>query len=96
MLTSLFLLKLVFLTYGTLSITFVFLPTISGNFFHLLITFVNNLNPDQDQPGSKLFESLKVFLKELFENINFEKSQQTTKAWKITQHAVSIKILSSS
>ena len=28
-----------------------------------------------------------MFLKEFFENINFEKSQQTTRAWKITQHA---------
>ena len=33
--------------------------------------------------------SLIVFLKEIFEKVNFEnKSQQLTNAWKITQHAM--------
>ena len=29
--------------------------------------------------GSKLFDILTVFLKELFQKVNFEKNQQTTK-----------------
>ena len=38
---------------------------------------------------SKPFDSLIVFLKVFFEQVDFEKSQQiTTKAWKITQHAM--------
>ena len=40
--------------------------------------------------GSKLFHTRIVFLKEFFEKVNFEKSQQMTKAWKITQHAKSL------
>ena len=54
----------------------------SGDFCHLLITFVNNLGPDQDQEnvGPDLdpnhFDILMVFLKESFEKVNFEKSQQ--------------------
>ena len=42
--------------------------------------------------GFKLFDTLLVVLKECFEKVNFENSQQTTtKAWKITQHAKSSK-----
>ena len=38
--------------------------------------------------GSKLFDTLIVFLKEIFEKVYFEKSQQSTaKSWKITRHA---------
>ena len=38
--------------------------------------------------GSKPFDALIVFLKEFFEKVYLEKSQQTTtEAWKITQHA---------
>ena len=41
-----------------------------------------------DSSGSKLFATLMVFLKEYFENFDFEKYQQTTnQAWKITEWA---------
>ena len=58
----------------------------SGNFCHLLITFANSLDPDQD--GSSVGPDLGpnrltliVILKEFFEKVNFEKSRQmTTKA----------------
>ena len=44
----------------------------------------------QSLSGSKLFDTLIVFLKFFFEKIDFEKSQQTTaKVQKITQHAKS-------
>ena len=33
----------------------------------------------QAQSGSKLFDTLMVFLKEFFEKVDFEKKQQTTK-----------------
>ena len=48
---------------------------------HLLITFANSLDLDQDRHalGSKLMDILKLFLKEVFEKVNFEKSQQMTK-----------------
>ena len=40
--------------------------------------------------GSKLFDTLMVFLKDFFENGDFEKiSKKDKKAWKITQHAKS-------
>ena len=47
----------------------------------LLITFTNSLDPDQARAcsGSKLFETLIVFLKEFFEKVDFKKNQQTTK-----------------
>ena len=39
----------------------------------------------------KPFDTLIMFLKFFFEKVNFEKSQQmTAKAWKITQHAMSL------
>ena len=49
-----------------------------SNSCHLLITFANSLDPDQDQQV-KLFDTLLVFLKEFLEKVNFEKNQQTTK-----------------
>ena len=65
-----------------------------GDFCRLLITFENSLDPDQDQQNvgpdldSKHFDILIVFLKEFFEKVNFEKSQQmTTNKRKITQDA---------
>ena len=36
-----------------------------------------------------MFVTLTVFLKEFGEKVNFENIQQTTNAWKITQHAKS-------
>ena len=40
--------------------------------------------------GSKLFDTLMVFQKEFFfKKVDFEKKQQTTKTWKITQKAKS-------
>ena len=55
-----------------------------GDFCCLLITFSNSYAPS----GSKPFDTLILFLKEFFEKVDFEKSQQmTTKAWKITQRA---------
>ena len=33
-----------------------------------------------DRSGSKLFDTLKVFLKEVFENVCFDKKCQTTKS----------------
>ena len=63
----------------------------SGNFCRLLTTFADSLDPYQEcrsWSGSKLFDTLILFLKEFFEKVNFEKSQQMTlKAWKITHHA---------
>ena len=53
--------------------------------FCLLITIANILDPDQARqivgldPGTKLFDTLIVFLKVYFEKANFEKNQQTTK-----------------
>ena len=41
----------------------------SGNLCHMLITFANGL-------GSKMFDNQKVFLKEFFENNNFEKKKK--------------------
>ena len=53
------------------------------DFFHLLETFANSLDPDQDRlnVGSDQdlnYLTLIVFLKEFFDKFNFEKSQQTT------------------
>ena len=50
----------------------------SSDFCHLLITFANSLDPDlvQQNVGSDLNPNsltLIVFLKELFEKVNFEK-----------------------
>ena len=50
-------------------------------YFRLLITFANSLDPDQARAGSKLFDTLVVFLNECFEKVDFEKLeylQQTT------------------
>ena len=46
----------------------------------LQVTIANSLDP--------LFDILMVFLKELFEKVNFEKNQQMTKSIQITQHAL--------
>ena len=60
----------------------------------MLITFANSLDPDQDQwnigpdLGSKLFDTLIVFLKEFLEKVNFEKSQLTTIKARKTRAAV--------
>ena len=55
----------------------------SDNFCRLLITFANSLDPDQDRhtvcPDLDLSHlTLIVFLKEYFENVDFEKNQQKT------------------
>ena len=52
----------------------------SVDFCHLLIALANSLDPDQDRKmrscsGSKLFDTL---LKNCFEKVNFEKSQEKT------------------
>ena len=52
------------------------LPAQLLNFYDLLITFANSMDPDQDR--LKVFDALIAFLKEFFEKVNFEKSQQTT------------------
>ena len=67
---------------------------LAGDFCHLLITFINSLDPDQDPQNVSIsvcpdqnpnyFDTLIVFLKEVIEKKSFWKSQQT---WKITQHA---------
>ena len=65
----------------------------SGNLCRLLITFCKQLGPRSGPTicrarfGSKLYDTLIVFVKEIFEKFHFEKNQMTTKAWKITQHA---------
>ena len=43
--------------------------SLSFNFCPLLLTFANSLDPDQDQH----FDTLKVFLEDLIEKVNFEK-----------------------
>ena len=67
-------------------------PT-SDDFCRLVITFANSLDPDQaPSSGSKLFDTLKVFLKVFFfEKVNLKKKKSTDdkKACKITQHAKS-------
>ena len=60
--------------------------------WRLQIIFASSMDPDQDQPnfGPDLNPNhltLIVFSKELFEKGKFEKSQKTTEAYKITQHA---------
>ena len=58
---------------------------VSDAFCHLIF-FENRLEPDQDRQnrswfGSKPFDTLKGFLTEVFEKVNFERSRQaTTKA----------------
>ena len=58
-----------------------------SDFFHLPVSFKSNLGiplESSDQvrrrswSGSKPFGTLIVFMKEFFEKVNFEKSQQTT------------------
>ena len=60
----------------------VVLPTLSllSSADSLLITFANSWNPDKDRQnlGLDLDPSVIAFLKEYFEKVNFEKSQQTT------------------
>ena len=52
----------------------------------LLITFAKSMDPDQDHlnvgSGSKVFDTLMVFLKEFFEKVDFEKNQQKAKTLK--------------
>ena len=48
------------------------LPT-SNSFSCLIINFANSLEPDQARSGSKLFDTLMVFLKEFSEKVNEEK-----------------------
>ena len=48
-------------------------------FCHLLKTFASSLDPDSVSPDLDPNSlTLKVLLKESFEKVNFEKSQQTT------------------
>ena len=60
-------------------------PT-SGDFCHLLITFANSLDPDQAWKkcrawsGSKLFDTLMVFLTDFFEKVNFKKIYRRQKS----------------
>ena len=61
----------------------------SSDFRHLLITFANSFDPDQNQQTVWHSDNLlfwKNFLKKL---ILKKKQQMTTKEWKITQHAKS-------
>ena len=44
---------------------------LSAATYRLLITFANSLDPNQDD--KRPFDTLAVFLKELFEKVNFEK-----------------------
>ena len=58
----------------------------------LLITFASQTVWTQIRSGSKLFDTLMIFLKDYFGNVNFEeKNQQTTKKCEelITLHAKS-------
>ena len=62
---------------------FVFISFLASGNYLLLITLANSLDPDQDRQnaGPDLDPNcltLIVFLKELFEEVNFEKSQQKT------------------
>ena len=52
----------------------------SDDFCCLPIAFANSLDPDLDRSssGCKLLTTWIVFLKEKFEKVYFEKSQQTT------------------
>ena len=55
----------------------------------LLIALANSLDHDQDQQNiDPPFDTLIVFLKEIYEKVNFEKVNRTN-AWKVTQHAKS-------
>ena len=51
-------------------------------FFCILVAFANNLNSDQTfcmaWVGFLLFDALIVFLKYLFEKVNFEEKKKTT------------------
>ena len=52
-----------------------------------LITFANNLDPDQAHQNFRLdldpfFYTQMVFLKEFFDEVDFENNQQTTKSMK--------------
>ena len=48
----------------------------NGYFCHLMITFANSLDPDQDRqnvsPDLETVGTLIVFMKESFERVNFE------------------------
>ena len=67
----------------------------SGDFCRLLITFANSFDPDQDRQnvGPDLDPNcltLWWYSRKNFDNVNFEKNQQTTKrACKITYHVKS-------
>ena len=61
----------------------------SGDFCHLLITFANSLQPDQDLQNvvpdldqNCLIDTLIVFLKDFFEKFNFEKSADENESMK--------------
>ena len=51
----------------------------SGHFCRLLITFSNSLDPDHARSGSKLFDTLMIFLKDCFEKVNILKKIQGDK-----------------
>ena len=68
------------------------------NFFLAWLVVLSDNNSKQFGPrsgptecwswsGSKLFDTLIVFLKDFFEKVNFEKKSASTKAWNITQYA---------
>ena len=50
----------------------------SDDFCRLLITFANSLDPDQDQQivGPDLYPTCLTLLKDFFEKVNFDTSQQ--------------------
>ena len=51
----------------------------SGDFCHLLINSAKSWDPDQDrQKVSKRFDTLIVLVKDYFETVNVERSQQMT------------------
>ena len=57
----------------------------SGEFCRLLLIFANpfyHRSDPTERPGSKLLDTLTLFLKDVFEKVNFGKSQQVTKTCK--------------
>ena len=56
----------------------------SGNFYHLLKTFANSLDLDKAWQYVRSDLDPIGLTKYLFKKVDFEKSQPTTKAWKIT------------
>ena len=55
----------------------------SSNFCHLLITFENSLDPNQDQQNDLDLNSLILFLKDF---LNERSQQSTTKSRRSMQH----------